>query len=166
MTHLFFKTMAGLVLLSVLTTALNAAQEEGATFKDWKVSCDTLPEKDEKICHIQQLVTEGEGKNPIMMVAAGYLPGLEQPTFIVTLPLGVLLPPGLSLQVDNNEAIRFPFEVCDPVGCRAGFDLKDEFLSQLKSGKEAKLTFANMQRKTISLPVSLSGFTAGINSLK
>ena len=160
------KIMTSLIIALALVTSLLAAPEEGKTFKDWKVNCDTIPDKDEKICHIQQLITDKENDNPIMMVAVGYLPGLEKPTFIVTLPLGVLLPPGLSLQVDENKAIGFPYEVCDPVGCRAGFDIKDDILQQLKAGNQAKLKFANMQRKTITVPISLSGFTGGINSLK
>lgn len=160
------KIITSLIIAFALITSLSAAPEDGKTFKDWKVKCDTIPGKDEKICHIQQLITDKENDNPIMVVAVGYLPELTDPTFIVTLPLGVLLPPGLSLQIDENKAIGFPYEVCDQVGCRAGFDIKDDILKQLKAGSQAKLTFANMQRKTITVPISLSGFTGGINSLK
>lgn len=166
MTIKFTRGITTLFITFALLSTVQAAPEQDTVFKDWKVNCDQLPGKDEKICHIQQLITDKENDNPIMMAAAGYLPGLELPTFIVTLPLGVLLPPGISLQVDENKSIAFPYEVCDPVGCRAGFDLKEEFLKQFKAGKEAKLTFANTQRKSITIPISLSGFSAGINSLK
>lgn len=153
-------------LAALSLTPLYAAPEEGKVFNDWKVGCDKKPDSEEKICYLQQLVTGGEKKEPIMMVTAGYLPGRDNPTLIITLPLGVLLPPGLTLQVDENEAIAFPFEVCDPVGCRAGVELKDDLLKQFKSGKKAKLTFASMQRKPVGVPISLNGFTAGLKSLK
>lgn len=166
MYQFFTSIMIFILLTGLALSPLQAAPEEGKTFDDWKVGCDKKPDSEEKICHLQQLITEGEKKNPVLMVAAGYLPGREAPTIIVTLPLGVLLPPGLTLQVDDNDAVAFPFEVCDPVGCRAGIELKDPLLKQFKSGNKAKLTFASMQRKPIGVPISLSGFTAGLKSLK
>jgi len=163
----FFISIMTPVLLSVLALSpLQAAPEEGKTFNDWKVGCDENPDTKEKICHLQQLISDKKDNKPILMVAAGYLPGREAPTIIITLPLGVLLPPGLTLQVDDNDAIAFPFEVCDPVGCRAGVELKGDLLKQFKSGNKAKLTFASIQRKPVGLPISLSGFTAGLKALK
>jgi len=166
MNTIIASAFATLMIAVLPFNALLAAPEEGKTFDDWKIGCEKKPDSEEKICHLQQLITEGEKKNPILMVAVGYLPGRDAPTIIITLPLGVLLPPGLTLQVDENEAIAFPFEVCDPVGCRAGIELKDDLLKQFKTGNKAKLTFASMQRKPIGVPISLSGFTAGIKSLK
>lgn len=166
MYQFFVSIMSSILLLGLALSPLQAAPEEGKTFNDWEIGCDKKPDSEEKICHLQQLISEKESNKPILMVAAGYLPGREAPTIIITLPLGVLLPPGLTLQVDDNDAIAFPFEVCDPVGCRAGVELKDDLLKQFKSGKKAQLTFASIQRKPVGLPISLTGFTAGLKSLK
>jgi invasion protein IalB len=162
--HCLLAVIATITL--TLAHATLSAAEEGKTFNDWKVVCDKIPDSEDKICHLQQLITAKDSKEPIVMVVVGYLPGQEDLTIVFTLPLGVLLPPGIGLQVDENKPVGVPFEVCDPIGCRAGFRLKEDMLEQFKKGNKANITFANVQRQKMTVPVSLSGISAGIASLK
>ncbi|MGB1110463.1 MAG: invasion associated locus B family protein [Gammaproteobacteria bacterium] len=152
--------------LGLLTTPATHAAKTGDTFQDWKIQCETPKPEVGEICHAFQNLTMKEGNQRVLHIAVGFLPEKDNPVAIFTLPLGVALPPGVQLQVDEGEKSRFPIEVCTPDGCRAGLEVKPELMTALKAGSKAKITFANMQRQGLTVPVSLKGFTAAINSLK
>jgi len=68
--------------------------------------------------------------------------------------------------VDDGQPARVGFEICAQQGCRAGMVLKEPVLKAMKAGKEAKATIVSPQGKEVGIPISLSGFTAAIGSLK
>lgn len=158
--------ITGLVASSLLMSGSALAVESGKIFKDWRAQCETAPETGKEVCHIfQNLTTKDDGKQ-ILNVMIGYLPNKEEPVMILTLPLGIALPPGVQIQIDEGKAARAPVETCTPQGCRVGIPVTDDFINMMKKGNTMKVTFANLKRKGLTIPVSLSGFSAGINSLK
>ncbi len=155
---------AGFVLLSTTAYAL----EEGQQFQDWTVGCERLPGMDRERCFIYQTVVNQDTDEPVLQMAVGYLPmddGREQPAALLTVPLGVALPPGIGLSVDGGEMIRLPYERCVPSGCIAGFPLEDDMLNQFRRGIRAEIRLHDGMQG-IGLPVSLMGFTAGFNALR
>jgi len=120
----------------------------------------------ETICQITQILNEKGSNKPVMQIAVGYLPEQEKPVGAVTLPLGIWLPPGLQLQVDSGNTGRVPIDTCIPGGCRAGVELDDAFLASMKKGNELNITFGGGNRQPVTVPVSLKGFTAALDSLK
>jgi invasion protein IalB len=150
----------------VLCTNASAAAETGQKFKAWEVKCEKS-EQGEQVCHIFQEVSEPNNKQKLLHVAVGYLPEKPgKPVAFVTVPLGVLLPAGISLQIDAGDPVRIPLEVCLPTGCRSGFALNDKLLASFKNGVTAKFTFYDMARQEAVANVSLSGFTAGIQAVQ
>lgn len=138
-------------------------------FKDWIKECEKLkdPEgKEIELCQISQTLTNTEINQPMLKVAAGYVPGKEDAVMIITLPLGVILPPGVQLTVGEGKAARVPITTCLPQGCQAGVQLDKEFTARLKKGSKMIVTFLGPDGKQINAPISLSGFTAGIDSIK
>jgi invasion protein IalB len=166
---------AALLAPLLLSPAFAAKDKEDAkkptekTFQDWTLVCQKPEGADKDVCVlVQQLVRkekEGEGQQRVMLIEVGYAPKGDQSLIIFTLPLGISLPQGLSLQVDEGEARRFPVELCLRDGCRAVLPLADETLSSFKSGSQGKVTFHDPNRNPITLPVSLKGFTAGYKAL-
>ncbi len=165
--------MAWFLVVGALTAAggLTAAEPAAApsepqVFKDWRVQCET-PEGAEKHCHMFQNVVLKEDGRQLLHIAVGHVPDQErQIVAILTLPLGIALPPGVSLQVDDAEPMRLPVEHCIPQGCRVLLPVDDNLLGAMKAGTLAKVTFNDATRQPIGVPVSLSGFTAAFNALK
>jgi invasion protein IalB len=143
-----------------------AAAETGQKFKAWEVKCEKADDGPE-ICHIFQEVSEPKNKQKLLHIAVGYLADKpDRPVAFVTVPLGVLLPAGLSMQIDSTEPVKMPLEVCLPTGCRMGFALNGKLLEAFKNGSTAKFTFYDMARQQAVADVSLSGFTAGLAAVK
>ena len=142
------------------------AVKMGDKFTDWVVACEQPDEDVPELCHIFQNLALKEGGVRVLHVQVGFIPNQTHPVAIFTLPLGVALPPGVQMKVDEHEPVNFPIEVCVQDGCRAGLELTPDRLEMMKKGDKANVTFANVQRQGLTVPVSLAGFTAGVNALR
>lgn len=159
-------------VLAALTTTLlltagicSAAPKNGQNFQDWGVRCEKPKNAPKETCFIFQNHVTKKDHKPVLRIAVGYIPSKDQPVAIITMPLGISLPPGVQIKVDDNEPVHVPVERCEPQGCRAGVILGDKLLGQFKAGTTAKITFDDGARHPITVPVSLKGFTAGLASL-
>ena len=162
-----FRALLMLVAVTALAfVGVGAAQgaTDGDKFKEWTMRCEA-PEGAQQVCHIFQVAKDKETGQDIVHIAIGYRADLPDPLAIISVPLGIFLPPGVSLQIDEGNPVRAPYEVCDRDACRAGFPLSGEMVSSLKGGLSLKVTLENPLGEKITLPVSLSGFTAGLNAL-
>ncbi len=145
--------------------AAQSTESKDPAFKDWRLHCETPKGADKQVCYLYETLAIKD-RGPVLNVAIGYAKNQKVPVAIFTTPLGISLPPGISLQVDEGEPVRFPVEICVNGGCKALLAVKDEILSTLKIGKEAKVTFHDAARRPVTLPVSLQGFTAGFKALE
>jgi len=153
------------VLSLILVSQVQAKPEKGKTYKDWTVVCEKLPTSKKKICNVFQNVTNDKGK-VVMQVAVVYPPGKTTPQALITLPLGVILPPGVEFSAGTAKPFRVPFGVCVQNGCVAVAKLEPDIIKGMKNGTKGSIKFAASQQKVIEVPISLSGFTAAFNSLK
>ncbi|TNG02131.1 MAG: invasion associated locus B family protein [Gammaproteobacteria bacterium] len=160
-----YSTLALSLLLLLLTFSTQAAID-GQEYKDWKISCNKPQnQKDAKeSCHVFQNLVAKDGDRRVLHIAIGFVPKRKEPAAILTLPLGISLPPGIAIKVDENKARQITVEACFPSGCQAGFPVDDELLQQFKAGKTLHVIFSDLNRQLISVPVSLSGFSAGIKA--
>ena len=159
-------------LLVLLTTALclappaNGAVRDGQTFGDWAAHCEVPRGEKKEHCFIFQNVAMQPSGKRLVHFAAGYLTQDEHPSAIVTLPLGISLPPGLGLRIDGKEMAHFPVERCDTTGCFGALALMDELLVALKSGRMLRVHFMDAGRNEITAPISLEGFEQGFDALR
>ncbi len=83
----------------------------------------------------------------------------------VLAPLGVLLPSGLGLKIDDTDLGRAGFVRCLPNGCVAEVILEDKLLEKLKTGKTATFVIFQTPEEGIGIPISLKGFGEGYDQL-
>lgn len=131
---------------------------------DWEVGC--LPETTQ--CEMQQVAVDSDG-NPVILARMVRLPEAAQAQALIVFntPLGTLLPPGLSVQIDSAPANPLPFEWCVQEGCIVRLGLREPDVLAMKRGSEVKLTVASIAdpETPVVLTLSLTGFTAGFDSL-
>lgn len=164
---------AGLLALTVvsaafLATALpaRAQPEDGKVYQDWTVRCDPNPSnKAEGGCYLLQSVVNSETKQPVMQIRIGLLKEDHQPVAVITVPLGIRLPPGVTLQIDEQQPTRIAIERCMPEGCVVQFRLSPELVATFKGGVGGKVIFQDPTGRAVPVPFSLKGFTAGLGSL-
>jgi len=144
--------------------ALDLTERE---FQDWVLRCGRS-EQGPEVCEMQQQTTDNEGRT-IMAVAVGTVPGSSDVGLLIILPLGILLPSGVSLQIDGGAEVPLEVERCERQGCRIERLVEPELLNRLKAGREAKVFFeaydpeGELQR--LGVPISLLGFTAALSEI-
>lgn len=83
----------------------------------------------------------------------------------VVAPLGVLLPAGLGLKIDQTDVGRAGFVRCLNTGCIAEVVMDDTLLERLKSGQTATFIVFQTPEEGIGIPVALNGFAPGFDAL-
>lgn len=150
-----------------LSTA-SAATAQGAvkaTHGDWQIRCDTPPGAKSEQCALVQNVTAEDRPNVGLSIIVLKLADNQNRLLRVLAPLGVLLPAGLGLRIDDADVGRVGFVRCVPDGCVAEVVMDDTLLEKLKSGKNAVFIIFQTPEEGIGIPVSLNGFQPGLDAL-
>ena len=88
---------------------------------------------------------------------------------LIRLPLGILLPAGVTMQIDSGAAIPLEVERCERQGCRIERLIEPDLMSRLKAGTKATVFFEAFdpqgKRQRLGVPISLLGFTAALNEV-
>jgi invasion protein IalB len=142
-----------------------AKPEHGQTFKNWTARCELAAGASVERCFIFQNLVLKESGRRLVHVAVGYLAANGQPAAVVTLPLGISLPPGAAISVDGGDPVDIVIERCDSNGCIGALALDAGLIAALKRGREARISFHDGARRRVAVPVSLLGFTAGFEAL-
>ncbi len=155
------------IALVMASMPLQAADDKSATFKDWGYKCEKPQGSENELCFIFQRITSTKDDKRIADVTIAYLPKVDDPVMVVTLPLGVFLPAGIQMQIDEEkEGIRAPYIQCIQDGCQARAKLDSKLASKMKGGKSMIVAFLTPQQKQLAFPISLNGFTAAFGNLK
>lgn len=133
-------------------------------YKDWAVECRQPEAADTKRCVMFQRQVLDNGRTLLVMTVRR-LPNADEPVAILQLPLGVLLEPGVTVAVDDGEPTTLRYRLCNNGGCIATFELRDELKTALMKGQTAKIVLVTGDQKQLTVDVSLSGFTAALNTL-
>jgi invasion protein IalB len=76
----------------------------------------------------------------------------------VTLPLGMQLPQGTRVIVDQGQPMNAPYIICFTNGCMADYEASAELIGKLKKGQGLVVQGINSQGQPISLVLPLADF--------
>ncbi len=160
------------LLFIITTVSLNPTTTHADSFRvrqtvgHWHVSCGTPPgAKSEKCALVQELIDETRPNYHLKVIFLRSSDGKKEVLRIVV-PLGVLLPTGLGLKIDNADMGHAPFMKCGKIGCIAEVVATKEIVAKFKTGKNAVFIFFLTPELATGFPVSLSGFSAGYKTLR
>ena len=162
-----YKNMKKIITLAFacavgLNSAIAFAQEEQPKERNpednWLKVCDELS-SGERACIVRQVVYAGTTKLGAFTLRDD--PSAENRFFAqAEMPLAVLLPFGLTWQIDNTKPIRMPFVTCDPTKCTGQLVVNEAFVGALKRGAKLTLLAKNRANKDLKISIDLNGFTA------
>jgi invasion protein IalB len=132
---------------------------------DWQVRCDTPPGAQSEQCALIQSVTAEDRANVGLTVIVLKTADQKSRLMRVVAPLGVLLPSGLGLKIDNADVGRAGFVRCLPNGCVAEVVMDDTLMKQMRSGQTATFIIFQTPEEGIGFPMGLKGFGEGFDKL-
>ena len=142
------------------------SQNNGDAAQAWVHRCTQDEQSGKENCQIVQRLSQTEsGKRVVEVIISDATGEQGKRRAVIVLPLGVAIQPGVRLEIDEHEPYSFNISHCLPNGCYAVLDLPTDLTDKLKRGNEAKLTMATFQGKTVSMTLTLKGFTSAFNKL-
>jgi invasion protein IalB len=170
------RSKAGWALLSLVVGLLFAASHASAAESepqgvvrdkhgDWVTRCETPPGAAHEQCAIVLSVVDQDRPNLILVVIVLNTADRKTRLMRVVAPLGVLLPPGVSLRIDNADAGRLSFLQCLPNGCVAQLAMDEGLIDKLKTGKTATLGVFQTPEEGTGVQAPLAGFKEAYEQL-
>ena len=166
------RRLAAAVLVLMAGTVVAGAQigpgQEGtvkAQHGDWQIVCRPPPPgaKNETCALVQSVAAEDRNNVGLTVYFQRFSNG--QQVLRVFSPLGVLLPPGLGLRVDDKDVGSAPFLRCHNFACYAQVVADTTLIERLSNGKSAVFIIYQTEEAGIGIPVSLKGFAEGLKGL-
>src|SRR5207302_2196056 len=161
-------SLACVAALATLATAGAPARAQGtvkSVHGDWQIRCDTPPGAQGEQCALIQSVTAEDRPNVGLTVIVLKTSDQKSRLMRVVAPLGVLLPSGLGLKIDNQDVGRAGFVRCLPSGCVAEVVMDDNLIKQLRSGQTSTFIIFETPEEGIGFPLSLNGLGEGFDKL-
>jgi invasion protein IalB len=148
-----------------LTGSAGAQGAVRSVHGDWQIRCDTPPGAQGEQCALIQSVVADDRSNAGLTVIVLKTADQKSKLMRVVAPLGVLLPSGLGLKLDNVDVGRAGFVRCLPNGCVAEVVMDDKLLGQLRTAKTATFIIFETPEEGIGFPLSLNGLAEGYDKL-
>jgi invasion protein IalB len=159
---------AAFLSLCALAFGLGAAPAravDAAKHGAWETRCETPPGAATPQCAIVQSVVDEERPNITLVVIALKTADGKSRLLRVIAPLGVLLPTGLGLKIDQADVGRMSFMRCLPNGCVAEVLIDDKLIAKLESAKTATFSIFQTPEEGIGVPAPLDGFKDAFEQL-
>ena len=132
----------------------------------WVARCSSASRGAPLECAIEQTAVLTKTGQLIVLVNIRVPADTRAPVALVQLPLGLHLPGGARLQVDDGKTTDLQIQTCENRGCYAGSPIAPELLAALRSGKQLKVSFQNLGKETITIPIALTDFAAAYDKIK
>lgn len=137
----------------------------------WVKLCEKAPLSKEKpdekrdVCITHHERLDPNTGAPIISAAVRTIEGNDKPRFLITVPLGMLLPPGMKMKIDEDKehAVELQFNFCLANGCTAETDAPPELIEKLSGGKMLFIAVRNLTTEQIVFQVPLNGFKSTLD---
>jgi invasion protein IalB len=176
------KFLWGAVFSAFFASSVQAQGVMKGNFGEWEMRCDdaaqsalgAVPPKDttpkQQCILYQNIADERDDKLNLVVVilktSDPRTPTQRRPVLRVIAPLGILLPRGLALRIDQTEVGSTGFVRCLNNGCVAEVDMDEALIDRFNKGQTATLYVAFTPQEQRGLVLSLSGFDKGYAALQ
>jgi invasion protein IalB len=132
----------------------------------WAPRCGSAGRDAPLECAIEQSAVMPRTGQLVILVNIRVPADTHTPSALIQLPLGLNLPSGAKLQVDEGATTDMQIQTCEARGCYAGTTIAPDLLAAMKSGKQLKISFQNLNKETLTVPLPLADFAAAYDKIK
>jgi invasion protein IalB len=132
----------------------------------WVARCTSASRDAPLECAMEQTAVLSKTGQLVVLVNIRIPGDTRTPVALIQLPLGLNLPVGARLQVDEGKTVDVPVQTCEARGCYINTPVGADILAALKSGKQLKVSFQNLAKETITIPMPLADFATVYEKIK
>lgn len=132
----------------------------------WAARCGSVSRDAPLECAIEQTAVLTKTGQTVVLVNIRVPSDTRTPVITIQLPLGLFLPGGTKLQVDDGKATDLQIQTCEQRGCYAGGPMAADLIASMRTGKELKIAFQNLAKESIAIPLPLTDFASAYDKIK
>ena len=132
----------------------------------WVARCASTSREAPLECAVEESAVLTKTGQLIVMVSIRVASDTRAPVALVQLPLGINLPAGAKLQVDEGKAVDLQIQTCEQRGCYANLPVAPDLLAAMRTGKQLKVLFQTLTKEPIAIPLPLTDFAAAYEKIK
>ncbi|MBF0192683.1 MAG: invasion associated locus B family protein [Magnetococcales bacterium] len=133
--------------------------------KMWAMVCEEDKEKKKKTCFASQDHSTKEGKLALRF-SFGYMEDDKKPFIITMLPLGINLPSGVIVKIDETTPIPLVLQHCTPDGCLGAVHLSATQTDELLKAKDVSvIMLPSGATQPIAFNLNMEGFVKEVKLL-
>ncbi len=123
----------------------------------WTKICSKDPQANKEICLITQELRAETGQF-LASVAVREVQDDPKKQFIIAVPPGMLLQPGMRLIVDQGTPVGAAYAICFPNACYGDAPITAEFVGGMKKGQQLVVQAINQTGRTVNFQLMLKDF--------
>jgi invasion protein IalB len=132
----------------------------------WVARCTSASREAPLECAMEETAVLSKTGQLVVLINVRVPGDTRAPIALIQLPLGLSLPDGVKLQVDDGKTVDMAIQTCESRGCYVNAPIAADMLALLKSGKQLKVSFQNLAKETITIPIPLADFAAIYEKIK
>lgn len=139
-------------------------------YNDWVYRCVQAPvagKPDQTSCQIFQNLSVIENGKTIPLAIIAFHKASDNKGYLLNalVPMGILLPPGVSFAADNMPPVVKNVTFCQPGSCVIVPQPDGGLAEELRSAQDGVLRFAQLDGRIITANFPLKGFNAAMKAL-
>jgi invasion protein IalB len=144
----------------------NGAAQNTQPPPGWSARCASISRDAPLECALEQTAVLSRTGQLVIAVNIRVPADTHAPSALIQLPLGLNIPAGAKLQVDEGKVTDLAIQTCEARGYYAGTAIAPDLLAAMKSGKQLKVSFQNLNKETLTVPLPLADFAAAYEKIK
>jgi invasion protein IalB len=132
----------------------------------WATNCSSKSRAGAADCQLSQRAVSAQTRRLLAALTLRFPPDGAAANMLVTIPVGISLAAGVTIDVDGSAKQTLPVDACDRNGCYASMPVSADLLTAMQAGQKFNIAVQNTQKQVATIPLSLTGFTAAYNSVK
>jgi invasion protein IalB len=137
-------------------SAAPAAPDQGGSTA-WVKLCNTDATTKKELCLVIQELHADSGQF-IASATIRQVTGEDKMSLITAVPPGMLIQPGLRVQIDTGKQYEVSYGICFPNACYGELPIDQDFIAAMSKGKQIIVTTMSQQHKGVAFPMTLAGF--------
>lgn len=146
------------VRVGALAALLAACGAAPAFAGNWAPSCQGASRQADLSCTASEAVVAKSTGQILLVVAVTVSGHGKDPVLTLRLPKDIYIPEGVTVAIDDKEAMKLPVETCTEAGCAATGGIARATLLAMQRGKEISVAFDSAARKPIKFTLPLDDF--------
>ena len=132
-------------------------QQAVAIPSPWTKICNRDPQANKEVCLVAQDIRAETGQF-LASVAVREIEAEPKKQFIVAVPPGMQLQPGMRVVIDKNEPLPARYSICFPNACYGDMDIDAKFVDIMKKGQALTVQAINQVGRTVNFTLVLKDF--------